>query len=81
MPDHPLMQTALLVRLSQPLEDQLAVCNQRRKALRHFQLIRRQLAADPAATEHDLETLDCYTGGGARRSTPMKRIFTSSKIK
>jgi hypothetical protein len=31
---HPLIQTALLVRLSQQLEERLAVYNQRKKALR-----------------------------------------------
>jgi PHD/YefM family antitoxin component YafN of YafNO toxin-antitoxin module len=59
---HPLMQTALLVRLSQPLEERLAVYLQRKKALRHLQRIREQLAADPTATEDDLETLDRFIG-------------------
>jgi hypothetical protein len=55
---HPLIQTALLVRLSQPLEEQLAVYNQRRKALRWFEITREKLAADPTATEDDLAFLD-----------------------
>jgi hypothetical protein len=63
MPDqHPLMQSAYLVYLSQPLEERLAVYNQRKKALRHFQRLREQSAADPTATEDDLETLDTYIG-------------------
>ena len=58
MPDqHPLMQSAYLVYLSQPLEERLAVHNQRRKALRHFQCLREQ-----SATEDDLETMDTYIG-------------------
>jgi hypothetical protein len=57
---HPLIQTALLVRLSQQLEERLAVYNQRKKALRWFEITREKLAADPTATEDDLETLDRY---------------------
>ena len=58
MPDQdPLMQSAYLVYLSQPLEERLAVHNQRRKALRHLQRLSEQ-----SATEDDLETMDTYIG-------------------
>jgi|ERR1700722_4526527 hypothetical protein len=57
---HPLIQTALMVHLSQPLEERHAVWLQRKKALPWFENMRRNLAADPTATEDDLEVLDGY---------------------
>ena len=57
---HPLMQRAYLVYLSQPVEGRHAVRLQRMKALRSFESMRKTLTADPAATEAELETLDTY---------------------
>ena len=54
---HPLMQRAYLIYLSQPLEERHAVRLQRMKA---FESMRKDLAADPTATEDELETFDTY---------------------
>jgi hypothetical protein len=57
---HPLMQRAYLVYLSQPVEEHYAVRLQRVKALRWFESTRKNLAADPTATADELEVLDTY---------------------
>jgi hypothetical protein len=57
---HPLMQRAYLVYLSQPVEERHAVRLQRMKALRSFESMRKDLAADSTATKEELEMLDTY---------------------
>lgn len=43
-----------------PVQERLAVRREREKALEHFRALRAVLAADPAATEGDLEMLGDY---------------------
>jgi hypothetical protein len=60
---HPLMETAYLIHLCQPIEERRAVRLQRAAALRDLQRIREQLAVDPTATKDDLEWLDLHIHG------------------